>query len=76
MWEVDYDGALLLRLSFNETDVFLTSSFYKISLKRFVKEALLGFIRFKPSLTYLDYKRIIGLLKKSMFPIYPYIPLL
>ena len=65
MWEVDYDGALLLRLSFNETDVFLTSSFYKISLKRFVKEALPGFIRFKPSLTYLDYKRIIGLLEKE-----------
>lgn len=65
MWEVDYDGALLLRLSFNETDVFLTSSFYKISLKRFVKESLPGFIRFKPALTYLDYKRIIDLLEKE-----------
>ena len=61
MWLLDYDGALLMRLQAEETDAFLASGFYKLYLRRYVKEALPGFLRFKPALTYLDYKKIIEL---------------
>ena len=62
MWLLDYDGALLMRLAPEETEAFLASGFYKLLLRRYVKEALPGFLRFKPALTYLDYKKIIELL--------------
>lgn len=65
MWELDYDGALLLRIPAEATGTFVASSFYKLSLKRYVREALSGFIRFKPALTYLDYKKIIGICQKE-----------
>ncbi len=61
MWLLDYDGALLMRFPAEETDAFLAGGFYKLYLRRYVKEALPGFLRFKPALTYLDYKKIIEL---------------
>ena len=61
MWLLDYDGALLMRLPAEETDAFLAGSFYKLFLRRYVKEALPGFLRFKPALTYLVYKKVIDL---------------
>jgi len=45
MWELDYDGALLLRIPAEGSDVFVAGSFYKLSLKRYVKETLPGFVR-------------------------------
>ena len=65
MWELDYDGALLLRIPKESTDTFQSSSFYKLSLRRYVREVLPGFVRFKPALTYLDYKRVIALCQKE-----------
>ncbi len=65
MWELDYDGALLLRIPFESSDSFQASSFYKLSLKRYVREALSGFVRFKPALTYLDYKKVISLCQRE-----------
>lgn len=65
MWELDYDGALLLRLPAPDTDRLHSSSFYKLSLRRYVREVLPGFIRFKPALTYLDYKKVIALCRKE-----------
>lgn len=65
MWELDYDGALLLRIPKESTDTLQSSSFYKLSLRRYVREVLPGFVRFKPSLTYLDYKKVIALCQKE-----------
>ena len=65
MWELDYDGALLLRIPAEGSDAFVAGSFYKLSLKRYVKETLPGFVRFKPALTYLDYKKVVGICRKE-----------
>lgn len=65
MWKLDYDGALLLKLPIETTDSLQSSSFYKLSLRRYVREFLPGFVRFKPALTYLDYKKIIVLCQKE-----------
>lgn len=65
MWELDYDGALLLRIPAEMTDCFQSSSFYKLSLRRYVYEVLPGFVRFKPTLTYLDYKKVNTLCQKE-----------
>ena len=65
MWALDYDGALLLRIPAGDFDAWAAGSFYKLSLKRYVREAIAGFVRFKPSLTYLDYKRIIEICRKE-----------
>ena len=64
MWELDYDGALLLRIPKESTDILQSSSFYKLSLRRYGREVLPGFVRFKPALTYLDYKKVIALCQK------------
>ena len=65
MWELDYDGALLLRMPAETTDTLKNSSFFKVYLRRYVHEVLLGFVRFKPTLTYVDYKKIIKLCQKE-----------
>lgn len=65
MWELDYDGALLLRIPEDATDALQSSSFYKLSLRRYVQQMLPGLVRFKPALTYLDYKKVISLCQKE-----------
>lgn len=65
MWELDYDGALLLRIPKEATEALQSSSFYKLFLRRYVSEAFPGFVRFKPTLTYLDYKKVIILCQKE-----------
>ena len=65
MWELDYDGALLLRIPKESTDTLQSSSFYKLSLRRYVREILFDFVRFKPALTYLDYKKVITLCQEE-----------
>lgn len=65
MWELDYDGGLLLRTPKESTDTLQNSSFYKLSLRRYVREVLPGFVRFKSALTYLDYKKVIALCQKE-----------
>ena len=65
MWELDYDGALLLRIPTDFTDSLQSSSFYKLSLRRYVRKILPGFVRFKPALTYLDYKKVITFCQKE-----------
>lgn len=65
MWELDYDGALLLRIPKDATDSLHNSSFYKLNLRRYVREVIPGFVRFKPALTYLDYKKVIALCQKE-----------
>ena len=65
MRTLHYDGSLLLRLPEEETDAFAASSFFKISLKRYVGDVSSGLVRFKPALTYLDYKRVIDLCQRE-----------
>lgn len=65
MWEMDYDGTLLLRNSDEPINVLQSSSFYKLSLRRYVREIIPGLVRFKPALTYLDYKKIIALCQQE-----------
>lgn len=65
MWTLDYDGSMTLRLPSEELKALSSSSFYKLSLKRYATEAADGIMRFKPALTYLDYKKIITLCQKE-----------
>ena len=65
MWKLDYDGALALFIPKEDTDSFQSGSFYKLSLKRYVREVLEGFVRFKPALTYLDYKKVLALCQRE-----------
>lgn len=65
MWTLGYDGALFMRIPADSMPTFPSSSFYKLSLKRYVQDAFDGFIRFKGALTYLDYKRIIALCQRE-----------
>lgn len=65
MWELDYDGTLLLRIPIHSTINLQNGSFYKISLRRYVSEVLPGLVRFNSVLTYLDYKKIIAICKKE-----------
>mgnify|MGYP004681502103 CR=1 FL=1 len=65
MWELGYDGALFLSLPPEEAEALPGSGFYKLSLRRYVKEILPGLVRFKPALTYLEYQRIIALCWKE-----------
>ena len=65
MWTLDYDGSMTLRLPSEEMEALSSSSFYKLSLKRYAAEIADGIMRFKPALTYLDYKKIIALCQKE-----------
>ena len=65
MWTLDYDGSMTLRLPSEELEALSSSSFYKLSLKRYAAEVADGIMRFKPTLTYLDYKKIITLCQKE-----------
>ena len=65
MWELDYDGALLLRIPVEETETLKGSGFYKLTLRRYVREIYSGMLRFKPALTYIDYKKIILICQKE-----------
>ena len=65
MWTLDYDGSMTLRLPSEELEALSSSSFYKLSLKRYAAEIADGIMRFKPALTYLDYKKIIALCQKE-----------
>lgn len=65
MWTLDYDGSMTLRLPSEEMEALSSSSFYKLSLKRYATEVADGIMRFKPALTYLDYKKIITLCQKE-----------
>lgn len=65
MWTLDYDGSMTLRLPSEEMEALSSSSFYKLSLKRYAAEVADGIMRFKPTLTYLDYKKIITLCQKE-----------
>lgn len=65
MWTLDYDGSMTLRLPSEEMEALSSSSFYKLSLKHYAAEVADGIMRFKPTLTYLDYKKIITLCQKE-----------
>lgn len=65
MWKLDYDDALLLYIPAETTIDLQNSSFYKLSLRRYVYEIRTGFLQFKSTLTYLDFKRIILLCEQE-----------
>lgn len=60
-WTLDYNGCISLILIPEEGDTLSYSSFYKLSLRRYIAEYANGVFRGKASLTYLDYKKIIEL---------------
>ena len=64
VWKIDYDGGLFLEIS-EDAEVFTTSAFYKLSLKRYVGNVNDKTVYFKKSLTYLDYKKIISICQKK-----------
>lgn len=60
-WVLDYDGRLRLCFPEEEMERLTLSGFYKLSLRRYVQVVEPGCLRFKPALTYLDYKKVISL---------------
>ncbi len=56
MWRLGYDGSLFMTLS--DEVSFLTGSFYKLRLRCYAEGCQNGVLRFRQSLTYLDYQRI------------------
>mgnify|MGYP001624538581 FL=1 len=60
-WTLDYDNGLTLSLPPEEMEAFSSASFYKLSLRRYFSGGVEGTLFGKPSLTYLDFKRIISL---------------
>lgn len=64
-WFLDYDKALTLRLPPGEAETLLYTGFYKLSLHRYIAERVDGLFTCKPTLTYLDFQRIIVLCKKE-----------
>ena len=65
MWKLDYDGTLCMYIREEDTSAFVAGTCYKLSLKRYIYEVLSGFVRFKPTLTYQDYKKIISICRKE-----------
>ena len=63
---LDYNGNLVMYIPESETQNFVASGFYKISLRRYVKSVEEGKVNFKTSLNYIDYKKIIDLCKKRI----------
>ena len=66
-WLLDYDGDLKLYIPEAQRETFPVSGFYKLSLKRYVRQVNEDHLLFRSSLTYLDYKKIIGILGRK-FP--------
>lgn len=64
-WLLDYDGGLYMKIPLETADAFIERAFYKLSLKRYVRDIFVGFIRFKDSMTYIEYKKIIKLCQKE-----------
>lgn len=65
-WLLDYDGDLELFMPPDQAESFPVSGFYKLSLKRYVQQVNGDHLLFKSGLTYLDYKKIIGILRKKL----------
>lgn len=65
MWKLDYDDALVLHIPKEDVNSFQSGSFYKLSLRRYVSEIIDDKVKFKSSLTYLDYNKIISLCQKE-----------
>ena len=68
-WILDYDETLFLMVPKDEIEKFVSSAFYKLSLKRYVKTINDNILCFKPALTYLDFKKIIDLCEKKLSPL-------
>lgn len=60
-WMLEYDGELSLRMPQQEAESLSASSFYKLSLRRYMAGYQGGVFQGKASLTYLDFKRILSL---------------
>ena len=58
----DYDEGLVLRI--DSSKELTNSAFYKISVKRYVKDVYDSLIVFRPEYTYIDYKKIIEIFEK------------
>ena len=65
-WLLDYNGAsLTISIPSEDVETLPYTSFYKLSLRRFIAENINGLLTGKSSLTYLDFKRIIVLCEKE-----------
>ena len=64
-WFLDYTDRLRLVLPAGEAQKLYTSSFFKLSLRRYFSGQEDDVFVAKLSLTYLDFKRIIALCKKE-----------
>ena len=64
-WTLEYDGSMSMYFAPGESEALRGGAFFKLSLKRYVAELSAGMIRFRDTLTYLDYKKIIALCEKE-----------
>ena len=60
MWTLDYDGIMLMQME-GTPEEFTSGSFYKLFLRRYVEKIRTGLVRFKPELSYMDFKKVIEL---------------
>ncbi len=65
MWQMELESGMELSAPEDWTRRLPESIFYKFFLRRYVAEVLPGRVMFRTELTYLDYKRVIDLLKKE-----------
>ena len=66
MWTIDHDrGRLWLLLPAGTAEAFAASSFYKLFLRRYAETFEGDRLRFRPALTYLDYKKVIEICQKE-----------
>ena len=56
-WHLGFDGALFLQIPQDEN--LTSTAFYKLNLKRYVKDVSPGFIRFNPELSYIVFNTVI-----------------
>lgn len=65
-WFLDYnDAVLILRLTPEEAEALPRTSFYKLSLRRYIADSADGLFICKSALTYLDFRRVIALCGKE-----------
>src|SRR5574344_1826482 len=56
-WHLGFDGALFLQIPQDEN--LTSTAFYKLNLKRYVKDVSPAFIRFNPELSYIVFNTVI-----------------
>lgn len=64
-YKLGYNKVLYLIVPVEEFNAFISSSYYKFNIKRYVRDTHAEYIFFKQSLTYKQFQKIIFLMEKK-----------